>query len=78
MTEPRDVMGVTVSMDCFTFLNLELSPEVLDMFLLLLCKTSGNTQKRKDIVEKIVGRERAIKLLKQMHADGMAWQEGRL
>lgn len=66
MTDPRDIIGLTVTMDCFTFENLELSPEVFDMLLLLICKTKGNTEKRLAIIEYIVGHDKAHRLLNEL------------
>lgn len=66
MTKPEDIIGLTLTMDCFFFDNLELSPEVFDMLLLLICKTKGNTDKRLAIIEDIVGHDRAVELLRTM------------
>lgn len=66
MTSLEDIIGVNLAMDCFTFDNLELSPEVFDALLLLICKSKGNTKKRKDIIENIVGHDRALTLLREM------------
>lgn len=65
MTRPKDIIGLTVTMDCDSFSNLELSPEVFDYLLLLMCRTKGNKQKRLDIIEKVVGHDRAFQLLKE-------------
>lgn len=66
MTKPEDIIGLTLTMDCFFFTELELSPEVFDMLLLLICKTKGNTQKRLKIIEDIVGHDRAVTILNEM------------
>ena len=66
MTKLEDIISVSLSFDCFTFSDLELSEEVFDALLLLICKSSGNTKKRRDIIENIVGHDRALKLLKEM------------
>lgn len=66
MTDPADIIGLTVTMDCFTFSNLELSPEVFDMLLMLICKSKGNNEKRLSIIENVVGHDRAVELLKKM------------
>ncbi len=65
MTKPQDIIGVTLTMDCDTFTNVELSPEVLDYLLLLICRTSGNNTKRLAIIEKVVGHDRSVQLLKE-------------
>src|SRR5208337_2604750 len=59
MTKPEDIIGLTATMDCDTFNNLELSPEVFEYMLLLLCRTSGNTEKRLAIIEKVIGHDRS-------------------
>jgi len=42
----RDILGVTVTLDCFTFVGLRLSPVTLDAFLYLLVQTTGNDTTR--------------------------------
>lgn len=64
MTKPEDVIGLTLTLDCFSFSNLELSPEVFDFLLLLICKTKGNTAKRRAIIEDVVGHDKAVELLR--------------
>ncbi len=66
MTKPEEIIGLSVTMDCFSFSNLELSPEVFDLLLLLICKTKGNNEKRLAIIETIVGHDRAIELLREL------------
>jgi hypothetical protein len=66
MTKPEDIIGLTVTMDCFSFSNVELSPEVFDLLLLLICKSKGNTEKRKAIIKDIVGHDKAIELLRTL------------
>lgn len=55
----------TVTLNCRSFDNVELSPLLLDLFLLLLTKTKGNDSKRLKIL-KIVGHERAKEILNKM------------
>lgn len=66
MTEPEAIIGLTVTMDCFSFGGVELSPEVFDLLLLLMCKSKGNTEKRKKIIEDIVGHDRAVEMLRKL------------
>jgi len=66
MTKAQDIIGLTVTMDCDSFNNVELSPEVLDYLLLLICKSSGNVEKRRTIIEKVVGHDRAVQLLREL------------
>lgn len=42
----RDILGATVTLDCFTFEGLRLSPTTLDAFLYLLTLTTGNDTTR--------------------------------
>lgn len=65
-TEPQDIIGVSITLNCHTFHNLELSSEAFDLLMLLICKTKGNHDKRRAIVDQIVGRERAVELLRKM------------
>jgi hypothetical protein len=64
MTKPEDIIGLTVTMDCKTFDNLELSPDVFDLLLMLICRTKGNNKKRLAIIEQVVGHDRSVQLLK--------------
>ena len=41
-----DILGVTMTLDCFTFNELRLSPEVLDALIFLLTTTAENDEKR--------------------------------
>ena len=66
MTKPEDIIGLSLTMDCFTFSNLELTPEVFDLLLLLICKTKGNTEKRLAIIENIVGHDKSVELLRTL------------
>lgn len=65
MTKPEHMVGLTITLDCATFDTLELSPEVFDYMLLLLCRTKGNNDKRLAIIEKVVGHDRSVRLLKE-------------
>jgi len=64
MTKPEDIIGLTVTMDCNSFKEVELSPEVFDLLLLLLCRSKGNNKKRMAIIENVVGHDRAVQLLR--------------
>ena len=61
----EDALGLTVTLDCKTFDNLELSPLMFDLFVMLLIKTKGNEHKRKRLID-ILGRERIHELLSAM------------
>lgn len=61
----EDLLGATITLDCNSFGNVELSPLIFDLILVLLTKSRGNTEKRKQLVE-VLGRERVLELLTQM------------
>lgn len=42
----REVIGTTLTLDCFFFENFEFSPEVFDSILYLLTTGKGNDEKR--------------------------------
>lgn len=62
----KEALGLTLTLDCQTFSNLELSETLFDALLLLLCKTKGNTMKRRALIEQVIGRKRAAELLAEM------------
>lgn len=59
----KDALGFTVTLDCFSFNGVKLSPELFDLYLLLLCQTQGNELKI-EAVKKIIGKRKAEKMLK--------------
>ena len=63
---PSDLLGTTVTLDCHTFSNVEMTPEAFDMLLLLLCKTKGNEEKRRAIIKHVVGHDNALQHLRAM------------
>lgn len=48
--DPKDFMGLVVSLDCFTFGNIELSEPALLCLLSMILKTKGNTAVRKSLL----------------------------
>lgn len=66
---PADVAGATVTLNCHTFGSLELDEDTFDLFLLLLCKTKGNREKRQKIIDDVIGREKVRKLLAVMRTE---------
>jgi hypothetical protein len=60
----RDALGFTLTLDCHSADNVEYSPFLFDLILILLCKTRGNDEKRKKILFDIIGKDRAKQLLK--------------
>lgn len=61
----RDALGFTVTLDCLSFKDVELSPLMFDLLLCLLIKTKGNNEKRKKLVDAI-GKQRFFQLLREM------------
>jgi hypothetical protein len=61
----EDALGLTVTLDCHTFEDLELSPLMFDLLLVLLLKTKGNEEKRRKLVE-VIGRRRVVELLGEL------------
>lgn len=59
----REVQGLTVTLDCRTFENVELSETVFDLMLLMLVKGKGNTEKRKKLIEVLGGKKRVAEML---------------
>lgn len=59
----EDALGFTLTLQCNSFRDVEFSPLLFDLYLLMAVKSSGNTEKRKKLIE-IVGKERSYELLK--------------
>lgn len=59
----RDALGFTLTLDCNSFTNVEYSPLLFDLFLLMAYKSKGNDEKRDKLLD-VIGRERAEKLLR--------------
>lgn len=49
----EDLLGITVTMDCFTFDGLEMNELAFDAFLYMLTMTRGNDQKR-EMVRRLI------------------------
>jgi len=60
-----DLLDFTVTLSCKSFNNVLLNELAFDTFLLLLCKTAGNAEKRRKLLE-IVGKDRAREILKEL------------
>jgi hypothetical protein len=58
----EDLLGITLTLDCGSFANVEFSPLVFDAMLMLLIKTKGNVEKRKKLIE-VLGEARVRELL---------------
>ncbi len=61
----EDALGFTVTLDCNSFQDVELSPLLFDLLLCLLLKTKGNTEKRRKLLD-VIGRDNAHKILSEM------------
>lgn len=58
----EDALNFTVTLNCLSFANVEISPLLFDLILCLLLKSSGNTEKRRQLIE-VIGRQRTAELL---------------
>jgi hypothetical protein len=58
----RDALGLTLTLTCNSFSNVEYSPLLFDLFLVMALKSSGNTEKRRKLID-VIGRERVVELL---------------
>lgn len=63
--ELQKALGLTVTLNCLSFNEVELSPLLFDLMLLLLAKTKGNNKKRAALID-VIGRARAHSLLTEM------------
>lgn len=63
--KPEEAIGLTFTMECGTFEDVELSPTLFDMAILMLLKSKGNHEKRQKLLE-VLGRDRVIELLRQL------------
>lgn len=62
----EDALGLTFTVgECGTFEDVEYSPLLFDLLLVMMLKTKGNDEKRKQILE-VLGKERVIELLRQL------------
>src|SRR6185503_2882822 len=59
----EDMLGFTVTMDCGSFANVELSDQVFDHLLLLLIREKGNKEKRLKLIEALGGKRKVAELL---------------
>lgn len=58
----RKCMNFTVTINCNSVRNVEVSELVFDLFLIMMSKTKGNDEKRQKLLD-IVGKDKADKLL---------------
>lgn len=60
-----DMQGLTLTLDCYSFAQVELNEDAFDYMVMLLIKTSGNTAKREKLIEAIGGKARLMQLLQK-------------
>ncbi len=60
----KDALGLTVTIGCKSFHNIELSELMFDMMLMLLIDTKGNSKKRARLI-KVIGKDRFKELQKE-------------
>jgi hypothetical protein len=65
-TDPTQMLGFTVTLDCNSFSDVELTPQEFDLICLLLTKTKGNTEKRAKLIKDVVGIETSRRLLTKL------------
>lgn len=63
----RDFLGTTMTLDCFTFENLELSPPAFDAILFLLTMTRANDASRAKL-EQVIDPHR-LRLFRRLFPD---------
>jgi hypothetical protein len=61
----EDALRFTITLDCFSFGGVELSPLIFDLILCLLVKGKGNTEKRRQLIS-VIGRERFSEIMTAM------------
>lgn len=65
-SDPAKMLGFSVTLDCHSFSGVELSPEAFDLICMLLVKTKGNIEKRKALIQHVVGQDASRKYLTQL------------
>lgn len=58
-------LNFTVTLNCLSFNQVEMSELLFDLLICMLLKTKGNDEKRKKLVS-VLGRERVVELLSAM------------
>lgn len=58
----QDALGFTLTLDCFSFKDVEFSPLLFDLFLLMAIQSKGNTEKRQQLIQ-LLGKDRVVELL---------------
>lgn len=63
----RDSLGLTLTLDCHSFSDVEYSPLLFDLLLVLMSMTKGNDSKRAKLIE-VIGQERYEKYTRVLKA----------
>jgi hypothetical protein len=63
ITNIEEMLGFTMTLDCASFANVELSEQVFDYLTLLLIRSKGNTNKRLKLIDALGGKRRVSDLL---------------
>lgn len=66
-TRIKDALGLTLTLDCHSFKDVQFSEELFDMMLALLTISKGNDEKRKKLVE-VIGPLKYYKLKRLLRA----------
>jgi hypothetical protein len=61
----RDALGFTMTLDCHSFRDVEFSPLLFDLFMMLAYMSKGNDEKREKLLD-VVGRDRAQAILRAL------------
>lgn len=57
----EDILGFTLTLNCFSWKDVELNEVAFDLMLFLLTTTVGNDDKR-EVLKRLIGAERLIEL----------------
>lgn len=60
-----DALGLTLSLNCHSFRDVEFSPLLFDLFMMLAYMSKGNDEKREKLLD-VVGRDRAAAILRAL------------
>lgn len=63
---PQKMLGFSVTLNCHSFQNVELSPQVMNTLLLVLCKSKGNENARRTIINDVVGKATSAQILRKL------------
>lgn len=62
----EDALGFTLTLgDCGSFEDVEYSPLLFDLLVVMMLKSKGNEEKRKKLLE-VIGKDRVIEILRML------------